>query len=890
MRGLRKWRLRLQSLFHRTRVEGDLDDELRDYLDREIDKQIAAGLEPEEAKRAAILSLDGTERLKEECRDARGIRWLDDTLSDLRFAIRSLRRSPGFAVVAILTLALGAGANALMFTVIDSVLLRPLPYPDSSQLVSIDSVHADNGRGSTSLPNFLDIQKQSRSFAGIAAYEEKSASLRLPNGDAVHSSGAVTSTNLFGVLRVRPMLGHSFGNGEDQAGKPCGVILSAEFWREHFSGDPRALGESLAVDGKACSISGVMPDGFAFPSRDTEFWIPLQPAPDAMSRGANFLDVIARLKTGVTLGAAQTELKLIASRLERAYPDDDKGVGIGAEKYQDRITGDMKPALIALLCAVAVLLLIACANIANLQLARAVGRKREIAIRSALGAGRMRVGRQLFTESLLLALIGAGTGLALAGVSLGLLKRLADDSIRRVEEIHLHPEVCLAMLILAGMTALLFGLAPVWQAVRQDIETALRETTAAVAGGRRQQRLREVLVVAQLTLTIVLLAGSGLLLRDLYRLLHRDNGFVAEHVLTLQTALSGTEPEDRNLATTVYSPELDRIENIPGVKAAGFITFLPLSNGSSSASFLIKGRPDRGPASQPHALLNASSENFFRALQVSLLKGRFFARTDTLGRPRIAIVNDVLARRYFANENPIGKQIAFDETDFKTDPITIVGVVGSIPQLGLAKPPDPQLYLDFRQVPPATLWSQFLLKQIMTYVVRVSSGNPAAIAKEVQSAIHESDPGQTVFHIATMEEVVSDSVRSRRLTTLLLTVFAGLALAVAIAGLYGVLSYMVSQKKRELAVRMALGANRNEVVRMIVSRALTLYAVGLAAGLVGVIWCGHLMSNMLTGVRPSDPVVLGITTVVLLIVSVSAAWFPSRRAASIDPYQALRTE
>jgi predicted permease len=387
------------------------------------------------------------------------------------------------------------------------------------------------------------------------------------------------------------MLGRAFPARQNQAGKACSVVVSAEFWREHLLGDPRAIGQNLTVDGKACSVSGVMPDGFAFPSRDDEFWIPLQPAPDAMNRGADFLDVIARLKSGATLSAAQTELKVIARRLEAAYPDDNKGVGFGAELYQDRITGDARPALLALLGAVAVLLLIACANIANLQLARALGRKREMAIRAALGAGRMRIARQLFTENILLALIGTSAGLALAAGSLGLLKRLAVGAIPRVQEIDLRSEVCLAMLMVASISALLFGLAPVWQAARQDIETALRKTAGAIAGGRNQQKLRDLLVIAQLSLAIMLLAGSGLLLRTLYQLLHTDRGFVAEQVLTMQTAVSGTEPADKNLSTTAYGPELDEIEQIPGVKAAGFITFLPLSNGSASATFIIKGRP-----------------------------------------------------------------------------------------------------------------------------------------------------------------------------------------------------------------------------------------------------------------------------------------------------------
>jgi putative ABC transport system permease protein len=869
--------------------ELSLEEELRSHMELAATDALAAGATPDRAKFAGRRDLGSQLRIREDARNVWGFAALDHFFQDVRFEMRQLKRNPGFTAVVVLTLALGAGANALMFTIIDSVLLRPLPYPDSRQLVYIDSIQADGRHGSTSLPNFMDMRTQSRSFSAMAAYEEKSVSLRLPGGEPVHSAGVAASANLLDVLRVHPMLGRSLSTAQDQAGKACSVVLSAEFWREHLSGDTRVLGQNLTVDGRACSISGVMPDGFAFPSRDDDFWIPLQPTPDAMNRGANFLEVIARLKPGVRPVAAQIELKVIAHRLERAYPDDDKGMGFGAQLYQDRITGDARPALFALLGAVVVLLFIACANIANLQLARALGRKREMAIRAALGAGRMRVARQLFTENIVLALIGTAVGLALAAGSLGLLKRLAAGAIPRIQEIGLRPEVCLALLIVASVSALLFGLASIWQSARQDIETALRESAGAVAGGRNQQKIRDLLMVAQLSLAIMLLAGSGLLLRTLYQLLNTDHGFSAEHVLTMQTAVSGTEPADKNLAATVYSPELDEIEQIPGVKAAGFVTFLPLSNGSASATFIIKGRANPNPGRQPRALLNAASEHFFSALKIPLLKGRFFARTDTLEKPRVAIVNDVLARRYFAGQDPIGKEIAFDDTDFKSHPITIIGLVRGTPQIGLAKPPDAQLYLHFRQVPPATLWSQFLLKQIMTYAVR-SDGNSLAVAKDVQHVIHRVDPAQTVFHVATMKEIVSASVQSRRLGAILLSVFAGLALVVAAAGLYGVLSYMVTQRRCDIAVRMALGARQDEVVRMIVSRALLLYAMGLGAGMVGVIWCGHLLSKMLAGVPPWDPAALGITTAALLLVALLAAWFPARRAASIDPYQALRTE
>jgi putative ABC transport system permease protein len=882
------WR-RLVCLCRRNQMTEDLEEEMRLHTELRTNRLSEQGIDSQEAFYTARRLFGNKLLLKEVSREMWGWMSLERVLQDLRFAVRMLHINRMFSMVAIATLALGAGANALMFTVIDSVLLRPLPYPDSRQLFDLDSVFANGSHGSTSLPNFLDIGARNRSFSAMAAYQEKSVSLRLPDGEPIHSSGVAASANLFDVLGVHPMLGHSFAAGQDQPGKPCSVIVSAEFWREHFAGDPRVLGRNLAVDGRACAISGVMPDGFSFPSRDSEFGIARQPTPATMQRGLDFLDVIARLKPGVTLAAAQTELNVIARRLARAYPGADKGLAFGARLYQDTITGDAHPALLALLGAVALLLLIACANIANLQLARALGRKREMAIRAALGASRMRVARQLLTENLMLALMGVGVGLGLAGGSLGLLKRLAAGAIPRVEQIDLRPEICLAMLIVASVSALLFGLAPVWQAARQDIETALRESAGAVTGSRHQQKFRDVLVVAQLSLAIVLLAGSGLLLRTLGQLLHTDRGFVAERVLTLQTAVSGTEPVDKNFATTVYGPELDQIARIPGVKSAGFITFLPLSNGHASFTFSITGRANPNPETGPRASLNAASDDFFRALRIALLRGRFFATTDTLGKPRVAIVNDVLAQRYFAGQDPIGKQITFQDPDSEAHPATIVGVVRGSRQRALAKPPDAEVYLDFRQVPPATLWSQFLLKQIMSFVVR-TSGDPATVANDVRRVVHRVDPGQTIFHVETMEDIVSASVRSRRLGAILLSVFAGLALVVAAAGLYGVLSLMVAQRKRDIAIRMAMGALPSEIVRMVVGRALVLYTIGLVGGLLGVIWCGHLLSNMLAGIQPWDPVALGITTAVLLLISFLAAWFPAQRAVSVDPYLTLRTE
>lgn len=808
---------------------------------------------------------------------------------EIRFELRQWMRKPGFTLIAILTLALGAGANALMFTIIDSVLLRPLPYPDARHLFVLGTSHQNAPSGSTSFPNFQDIQAQAHSFSALAAYDGLSASIRLPDGTAVHSDGLEASASLFDVLKVRPLLGRTFPAGENAPGAGCDAVISSHFWHEHMSSDPNALGQTLVMNGRACAIAGIMPDGFSFPSLETDFILPLQPNPATNGRGTEFLLMIGRMKPAVTTLSAQSELDAIAARLAAAYPAENKGERFVMDSYQDSITGEVGPALLALLGAVGLLLLIACGNIANMQLARALGRKREIAVRAALGATRLRIARQLLIESLLLALVGTGAGLALAAGALEVVKRIARDVVPRARELAMHPEVCLAMLGVASISVLLFGLAPVWQATREDIETALRETAGSVVGGRKQQRLRDVLVIAQLTLAIVLVAGSGLLLHSLYRLLHTDPGFTTEHVLTMQTALSGQEPAKADLAATVYGPELDQIEHLAGVRAAGFITFLPLGQSHAGATFDIVGRAPAKGGLEPRASLNAVSEHYFTAMQIPLLQGRFFSNFDRLNSPRVALVNEDLAKRYFRGKDPIGQRISFGEPDSQAHPITIVGVVRSTRQRGMGIEPEPEIYLDFRQVPPATLWSQFLLQQIMTYVVR-ATGDPGALSKDIQHVIKGVDAGQTVFHTATMNEIVSASVESRRLGALLLSVFSGLALAVATVGLYGVLSYLVSNRRRDIAIRMALGARREEVIRMVILRALALYAVSVLIGVTAVFGAGRVLSNMLTGVKPWDPTALTGTLFALVLAAVLAAWFPAQRAASIDPYVALRND
>lgn len=622
-------------------------------------------------------------------------------LQDLRYGVRQLRRTPAHTLLAVLILALGAGANAVIFSVIDSVLLRPMHYPNAQALVALNTRNPTGDVGSVSLPNFEDWRAQSHSFSGMAAYSLQSSSLRRPDAEPRRVDSIQATADFFEVVGTQPLLGRTFLPGEDKPGKPCVLVLSAALWAGYFGSDPEIAGKTVDLDAKSCTIVGVMPRGFTFPQDLNDgVWTTLHPSPDLINRGTNFLDVIARLKPGSSLSAARSELATIAQRLAATYPAEDKGKRIEATLYQDLVTGDISTSLWVLLAAVGVLLLITCANVANLQLARAIARKREMAIRAALGAGRLRLGRQLFTESVLLALAGTGAGLALAYESLGVIKSVAGNVLPRAGEIELHGEVCAALFGVAGITALLFGLAPILQTARQDIEAALRQTAAAVNGSRRTQWFRDLLVVGQLSLAVMLLGTSGLLLRTLYHLLQEDRGFNAQHVLTLTTNITENTYKGRDLAAAVYEPELDRIRRLPGVKAAGAVTFLPLGHGSASASFRVIGQAPVPGKQPPHAALNAASDGYFRALQIPLLRGCFFNSGDAPSTPRVAVINDVLARRYFNGQNPIGRQIAFDDPDSAAHPLTIVGVVRGSRQQALAQPPDPEIYLCYRQIPP----------------------------------------------------------------------------------------------------------------------------------------------------------------------------------------------
>lgn len=809
-------------------------------------------------------------------------------LQDIRGELRRWAKSPILTIVVLLTLAIGTGANAVMFSIIDSVLLRPMPYRDSNQLMALGTINSDGPTDSGSWLNYKDWKAQAQTFSDMAAYDELEEVIEIPNQDPVHVTAVETTTNLFSMLGVRPTIGRDFLRDEDQDGKACVAILSAKFWHHQFDGRNSVLGQKITLNGMVCDIVGVMPEGFSLPPHEPSIWFPLHPGPAVQSRAIQFLEVLGRLKPSTTKNVARQELDVIGNRLAHTYPED-RETSISLTPYLQKVTHKARLALLALLGAVGLLLLIACANVANLQMASALARRREFAIRTALGAEKVRLIRQLLTEKLLLAFVATGLGVALAYSSLNLLKGIGADTIPRISEVHIHVEVYFAMLGVAVLTAGVFGLVPVFQVSRQSIEFALRESATSVSGSRSKQALRDILVVSQLSLAILLLASSGLLMRALLGLLHENRGFATEHVLRLQTSPSPNQARGRNLTATLYGPELEKIREVPGVKSAAFVTYLPLAEeaGNTHVGFTIIGQP----ATNDHslALLNSISEEYFNLLQIPLLRGRFFTLQDNLDHPPVAIVNEAFAKKYLGGEDPLNKQFRLGGPDQAALPLMVIGVVGDTRQQTLAMPTEPEIYLSFRQIQPNTIWDNVLLNQIMSVVVRTHSDS-AMVSRAVQEAIHQVDPGQAVYHVESMEDVIASSVHDRRLGFSLVAVLAVLALLVACAGVWSVLSYTVGQRTRDIAVRIAMGATRGNLIWMIVFRAIALCAVGLTIGTAGAVLCGYLMRSLLVGISPWDPVALSGTILILLLVTILASLYPALRAASVEPVQALRSE
>jgi putative ABC transport system permease protein len=800
---------------------------------------------------------------------------------DLRYGVRVLLKSPSFSVVAVLALALGIGANSAIFSVVNALLIRPLPYGDSAHLVKVNNFESrSNSDSAVSPPGFVDYRDQSHAFESVSAtYLGNTAMNFSADGEPERLTGGRVSANFFTTLNVQPLLGRVFVEEEDQPGKNRVVVLSHGLWSRRFGGDREVVGKDITLNGQSFTVIGVMPAGFQWKSDD--LWRPLALAPESFApdqRGSEYLSVIARLKSDTTIEQAQAEMDTIANNIRENNPTfyaGDQGWGVRVTSLHDEVIGSIKPTLLILLGAVGLVLIIACANVANLLLARAAARQKEITIRTALGARRFQLIRQLLTESMLLSLVGGGLGLLLAVWGVDVLVAAGGNSIPRAQEIGIDARVLGFTLVVSLLTALLFGVIPAIQASKTDLQVALKE------GGRgstaTRHRLRAALVVADVALSLVLLIGAGLLIKSFGRLQDVSPGFQAQGLLTMQVSLPAFKYREANQIRAFYEATLEGIKAIPGVQSAGAVSDLPLSGSIHSGSFNIEGRPPAPGEDELHADIRSATPAYFETMHIPLLKGRFFTEQDTREARPVAIIDETLAQHYFPGEDPLGKRVEFQQGK----PIwrEIVGVVGRVKHKALDVEFKDKLYSPHAQVSYSTMF----------LVVRTAN-DPLSLVSAVRGSIKAVDRDQPVYKVTAMEQLVADSLGQRRLSVMLFGLFAAVAMVLAAVGLYGVISYSVTQRTNEIGIRMALGAERSDIFKMIIGQGLALTLAGVGLGLAGALALTRVMSSLLFDVTPTDPVTFALVPLLLAGAALAACVVPARRAIRVDPMVALRYE
>ena len=799
---------------------------------------------------------------------------------DLRYGARTLLKSPGFTFVAIIALALGIGANTAIFSVVNSMLLRPLPFVDSEQLIRVYATDVKKGRNDhpTSFLNFKDWQKENHVFENMAAYAEASATLT--GGETPEQiKGVVTSADVFPMLGVQPELGRSFSAQEEQPGSAAVVVLSYGLWQRRFGSDRQLIGREITIDGKSTTVLGVMPAGFKFPldAENPEFWSPHDSTNEVnQQRGARYLGTIARLKPNVTLAQAQAEMDTISRRLEEQYAANNTGRGVRLISLYEDAVGSIRPALLVLLGAVGCVLLIACANVANLLLARATGRAKEMAVRTALGASRRRIVRQLLTESLLLSVLGGGLGLLLAMWGVDLLVAMIPASVPRSQEIGLDGRVLGFTFGISILTGILFGLAPTLQATKLDLNDSLRENGRGSTAGIRRNRVRSVLVVSEIALSLMLLVGAGLLIRSFQQLREINPGFKPENVLTMSFALPEAKYKDADSQAAFFRQLTERVAALPGVASVGVVDPLPLSGDNKSTSFMIEGRPAVAPSELPSVNIRKISPDYLHAMSIPLLRGRAFTGQDTKDAPRVMLVNETLVRRLFPGEDPIGKRVL----QGRRGATEIVGIVGDVKHRSLDVESGAEFYMSYLQSPEPE----------MTLVARGTTGDSSGLIAAVRNAVGEIDKDQPISDIKPMNQLLAESVAPQRFNTLLLGIFAFIALALASVGIFGVMNYTVTQRTHEIGIRLALGAQTTDVLRLIVTQGMMLALIGVGIGLAGSFATTRLMRSLLYGVSATDPLIFFGVSLLLAFVALVACYIPARRAMRVDPMVALRYE
>ena len=857
-----EWLRRLATLFRRGALDRDLDEEMRIHLDMQTEENRAGGMDAEEARYAARRQFGNPTLLKESGREAWGWVFLDRLAQDVRYAVRTLRKSPGFTVVALLTLAAGIGANTVIFSVVRGVLLAPLPYTEPGRLAMLYAAKGERGdRIMMSAPDATDLRSRTTAFTDVAIAGYTSADF-VSSGEPERLTGSRVSGNLFAVLGVAPFLGRSLEQGDDLPNAPPVVVLSHALWHRRFGADAAVIGRSIPLGKQVRTIVGVMPPGFYFPTEKTEFWIPLGADEVRYVRGDRMFRVVGRLKPGAAIGQARTEAKGVATVLESAWPQSNRGWSVEVAPLIDAVVGDVREALLILLGAVGMVLLIACANVANLLLARGAARRREIAVRAALGAGRRRLARLLLVESLLLALAGGAVGVTFASWGLGALLPLYPPGLPRVAEIRLNAPVLAFTFVLSVVTGLLFGLLPALRLSRADLNSALR--SGARSGGLQGGHSRRALVVAQVSLATVLLICAGLLVKS-FLLRTRVAGFDPSNVLMVNLP---------DLPAARVAAIVETVRALPGVSAAGAGNSIPNAP-AMSTEIEIQGKQKSD--TRLDAIFDIVTADYFRVLRMPIRRGRVIEERDAASAPAVAVINEALARRYFPGEDPLGRQLRW--VRISASWITIVGVVGDSTPFGADRETRPAMYLSFRQhsMQPGML------------LVRTAVA-PHAVAPAIRSVIRSLEPGKPMIAMQTVEEDLSRRAASPRFYMLLLGAFALLALALAVLGVYGVISFVVSARTHEIGVRMALGASGGDVLASVLREGMTLALLGTAIGVAAALGATRLLVSLLFRVKPADPLTFACVGAALLAAAAAACWAPARRATRVDPMEALRYE
>jgi predicted permease len=878
------WRW-MRSIARSRALRSGLDEEIRFHLDQQTEKSRRAGLPPDEARHQALMKFGGVEVIKERTRDEIRPALLDALTQDVRYAFRGMRHSPGFALVAILLIAIGVGANTTLFSIINAVLLRPLPYPASDRLVWVGETRADlpfssATPGAVSYQNFLDWREQQMVFERVGAYQPSALSpgAFLINGEPVRMEIQRMSADAFAALGVVPVIGRIYNADEDRRGGTPSVVLSYQTWQERFGGQP-VVGQTVSMNSVTHTILGVMPQGFSFPYKDIEAWLPLGSIPTP-PRVLHDLAAVARLKPGVTLEQARAEMAAISTRLEQTYPDANKDWKGRVEPLISVVVGDAGRPLWILFGAVSLVLLIACSNLANLLLARASARQQEMLVRAALGASRGRIVRQLVVESLILSFIGTALALMLARAGLTAFVALAGHAIPRAAEIRLDGTVLAFAVGLAALTGIVFGLTPAWSSSTHTLHEML-QAGGGRGGSAERGRMRHGLIVAEVALTLVLLTAAGLLLRSFERLQSVNAGFNTEHIVSFDLAIPGVKYRTPDEKSRVFESVLENLRTVAGVEDVGFTSRLPLKQRSGQVfAYSIEG--ESRPAGMPPESMDTlmASPGYFRVMGIPLLRGRLFTEHDVPGVDRVAIVDEDLAKHHWPNADPIGRRIRLEGVPGFTPELTVVGVVAHVKLGALSERGGfGQVYMAARQLPG-----------ISASVVMKSRLTPAALATAIREQVQRVDAAQPIHNLRSIQGVRDDSLASERLILSVLAVFAAVALTLSVVGLYGVLAYSVARREREIGVRTALGAEPADVLKLVLGQGIRLTTLGILVGLAAALVFARSLSTLLFDITPFDPVTFVSVSLLLLIVALIACWIPAHRAASIDPLQALRDQ